>query len=91
MLGVPLPESPTTNTGVTKPEDRLAVWNASNLTIREIVPLEKWSVKGQSYPSNGRFVFVNAAGNQYYVIVQAGEEAGLLHDFGIITGKVSDL
>jgi hypothetical protein len=39
-----------------------------------------------SYSAHGRFVFVNSAETQYYVIVEADKESGLANRFGIVAG-----
>ena len=41
-------------------------------------------ISDKQYPAEGRFVFVNSAGTQYYVITQTDEEAELTSDFWLI-------
>lgn len=55
--------------------------------------LESWKVPDiveyyQAYPVHGRFIFANAAGSQYYIIVQADPSAGMLNDYGLVIGHL---
>lgn len=47
--------------------------------------LPSFLVNGAAHVGHGRFVFANAAGTAYYVIVQADASSGLSQDFGVVT------
>lgn len=68
-------------------ENQLAVFGYDTLNTEEIVPLPDFMVNNSSFMAQGRFVFVNSTGTQYYVIVQADETSGLLKDFGLVIGE----
>lgn len=44
-----------------------------------------------SYPSDGRFLFENAAGTRVYAMIQAPSGSGLTQSWGVATFNVSDL
>lgn len=67
-------------------ENKLVVFEYENLNTEGILTLPDF-VNEEPFMAHGRFVFVNSAGNQYYVIVQADEASGLLNDYGLVIGE----
>jgi hypothetical protein len=65
-------------------ENQLVIFGYDTLNTEKIVSLPDFVVNGKSFAAHGRFVFVNSAGTQYYVIVQADAASGLLNDFGLV-------
>jgi chitinase len=72
----------------TEKGNQVAIFNYETLEIEKMITLPDFIVDGlifdKQYPARGRFVFVNSSGTQYYVIVQAAEEAELTSDFWLI-------
>jgi chitinase len=65
-------------------ENSLVIFEYETLNTEAIITLPDFVVNNNSYASQGRFVFINSIGSEYYVIVEADEESGLLHGFGLI-------
>lgn len=65
-------------------ENSLVIFEYETLNTEAVVTLPDFIVNNTPYISRGRFVFINSIGSEYYVIVEADEESGLLHGFGII-------
>jgi chitinase len=65
-------------------ENQLAIFGYDTLNTEKIVPLPDFIVNSKPFAAHGRFVFVNSAGTQYYVVVQADQASGLLNDFGLV-------
>jgi hypothetical protein len=63
------------------------VWtyDAGSLGLDSKLKLPSLSMMGQWKPSHGRFVFFNADGSRYTMIVQADPAAGMLLDYGLFT------
>jgi hypothetical protein len=74
---------------MTPMENQVLFFEHESMTLQRKVTLPGFVVSGLAYFANGRFVFVNAAGTQYYVIVQADPDSALLDDFGVVTGELS--
>jgi hypothetical protein len=68
---------------------QVVIVNYEHLTLDRSVELPKFSVGASSYPANGRFVFANAAGSEFYTIVQAASNSGLLNDYGVVINPMS--
>jgi hypothetical protein len=67
--------------------NELLIFSRDQLHLESIVALPNFPANGGLYAANGRFVFMNAAGTHYYVIVQADAASGLVYDFGVFTGE----
>jgi hypothetical protein len=67
--------------------NHVLIFGYENLDLQRTLTLPEYVVNGLPYDAIGRFVFANAAGTQYYVIVQAEEGAGLLQDYGVVSGE----
>lgn len=65
-------------------ENQLFVYDESFLAFEGVIMLPDFIVGGNQFLANGRFVFANSAGTEYYVIAEADETAGLLFPYGII-------
>lgn len=91
VLGLSLESGRGINLGGPFVENKMAVWDYQNLTLRKMVILPDFSITGSPYPAHGRYVFVNPEGTEYYVIVQVDSAAAQINDFGLIVGKVSDI
>ena len=61
------------------------IYDYSFLSLESKIKLPPFSVNGRSYLSHGRFVFFNADGSRYSVIIQADTSSGLSLDYGIVT------
>lgn len=81
-------DSPGINMG-DLPSNLLGIWDYETLTTRSVKALPDFVVNGQHFEADGRFVFVNAAGDHYYAIVEA-KGSGLLNDYGVIVGDFSE-
>jgi chitinase len=68
--------------------NHVLIFGYENLDLQRTLTLPEYVVNGLPYDAIGRFVFANAAGTQYYVIVQADGGSGLLQDFSIFTGEL---
>jgi len=58
----------------------LAIYNYEDLQEADSFLLPKFV----STPANGQFIFLNSNETDYYVIVRADKDSGLLHDFGLV-------
>jgi hypothetical protein len=68
-------------------DNQIIVLDEVTFTVDTVVPLPDLVVNGESFAADGRFVFVDATGTRYYVIVRADEGSGLEANFSIFTGE----
>ncbi|MEZ5538181.1 MAG: REJ domain-containing protein [Thiolinea sp.] len=66
-------------------DTELQIYDYQYLAFEKRLPLSNFIVADKGYQAHGRFVFHSADGSQYFVIVQADEESGMLKDYGVIT------
>jgi hypothetical protein len=70
-------------------EEGLGMWNYESFVNEAFIPLPNYVLDdGQSFPVQGRYIFVNSAETEYYVLGTVAPEAGLINDFGLIVGKI---
>ncbi len=84
VLAIANSTSTTTQPG----DDQVRIVSYEHLQWERSVVLPKYQVGTQSYSSHGRFVFANAAGTEFYTIVQADPNVGLLYDYGVVTNPM---
>lgn len=65
-------------------ENSLVIFEYETLNTEAVITLPDFIVNNTPYMSRGRFVFINSLGSEYYVIVEADAESGLLHGFGLV-------
>jgi exosome complex RNA-binding protein Rrp4 len=68
-------------------DDRLMLFDYETLQKVTTIPLPTFGSNGTAATAHGRFVFSNPASAEYYVIVQADEDSGLLNDFGLVINE----
>jgi hypothetical protein len=72
----------------TPPDTQVLLLDYEHYTLDHAVALPQFVNSNGSYTAHGRFVFVNAAGTEFYTIVQANPSSGLLYDYGVVTNPI---
>jgi len=80
---VAIPEAGRFTAGTEDTE--IQIYDYDFLAFDNRTDLPNFPVGDTSYLSHGRFVYHNGPGSEFYVVVQADADAGLLYDFGIVT------
>ncbi|MBX3085981.1 MAG: hypothetical protein KF716_30375 [Anaerolineae bacterium] len=90
ILAIPesRPIPPCPNQGE-ETSNRLLVYDYNTLALLKVLTLPSVGKTDKNLPSIGHFVFANAAGTQYYIVLQANENSGLLNDFAIAVGDLA--
>ena len=70
--------------------DQVWIYDENFLIPLAKVSLPKFVVEASSSSGHGRYIFFNAAGNRYYVVMQADSKSGLLLDFGVAAYSLED-
>ncbi|MGB1256469.1 MAG: PKD domain-containing protein [Thiolinea sp.] len=68
----------------------LNIYGYDFLELKRSIDFDSVVSNGERYDSHGRFVFVNQAGTELYVIVQADRTSGLQQEFGLLVYPVAD-
>ena len=92
ILAIPetRPTPPCPNQGDEK-ADRMLVYDYNTLNLLKVVTLPAVGGGDAAKGSTGYFVFINADGTKFYLILQADEKAGLPNDFAVAVGDVATL
>lgn len=70
-------------------ENYFGVWHGDTLDFLGVIPIPTMTLQDLPFISNGRWVFWNAAGTQFYVIAQASNEQGLYNNFAFFVGRLA--
>jgi chitinase len=84
VLAIPIQADSRFSREENLPANQVVIFGYNQLNTENIVTMPDFIVDEKHYAANGRFVFVNSSGDQYYVIVQADEASGLLNDYGLV-------
>lgn len=69
-------------------DDRVSILMYDHLELERTMMLPRFHVNANTYIAHGRFVFANAAGTEFYTVVQADAASGLLNDYGIVRSQM---
>lgn len=68
---------------------QVVIYSYGTLSQLETVDMPTFNNNGINYLAFGQFIFTNPSGSQYYVIVKADKDSGLLNDTGLVVKQLS--